>query len=283
LNFSREKVQKDVGVDSDITPTQENQAESTEGNYSRHLCGIGKGAKNILDRGAKTMNTMKRVMTTYSRQSSSGSGNQTGNNRSALNSRTRNSQSLNETSQKIINFVVEEVGSYSNENISTEGNTTKRLHGRKELDSIILNGPVLPSSSSLGNIANTSQIDQNDDVNVINLSNTNPFRQDLAGPSFMSASSSFQTGPPIGFGPSRTSNNNSNTNNNANNNAINNKELTHFAKMMKTQGLNLANRANNVISGKLRVGQNEENNGLLDMDSVSSANLARLRHRIVEW
>lgn len=108
--------------------------------YSRHLCGIGKGAKNILDRGAKTMNTMKRVMTTYSRQSSSGSGNQTGNSRSALNSRTRNSQSLNETNQKIINF--DEVVSLSNDNISTEG-SLRRLHGRKELDSIILNGPVL--------------------------------------------------------------------------------------------------------------------------------------------
>ena len=36
LNFSSEKVKKDVGVDSDITPTQENQgAGPAEGNYRR--------------------------------------------------------------------------------------------------------------------------------------------------------------------------------------------------------------------------------------------------------
>ena len=84
----------------------------------------------------------------------------------------------------------------------------------------------------------------------------------------MSTSSSVQTSPPgNGFGQNRSGNSNPNTNNN---NTNNNKELTHFAKMMKTQGLNLANRANNVISSKLRISQSEENNGLLDMDSVST-------------
>ena len=142
LNFSRKSknvVNNRPTLDSDITPTQEMQDNpirnhepqhsSPDSNNFSNLCGISKGAKQIVDYGARTM---KRVIT----RQHPGERNIAGN-KSSGNIRARNSQSLSETNHKIINFD-EAVVSSSNDNISRN-----RLHGRKELDGLVLDQPVL--------------------------------------------------------------------------------------------------------------------------------------------